>query len=94
VLGAALIALVVLVRRRTDRRTSGARVALIVAALGVVHMLIAWHGDGMETTRHASVGNTQARLGVLLLVVLAASELLARRPRVAAEATSHERGSG
>jgi len=33
-------------------------------------MLIAWHGDGMEATRHASVGNVQVRLGVLLMLVL------------------------
>ena len=42
----------------------------LLGALGLVHMLIAWHGDGMEATRHASVGNVQVRLGVLLLLVL------------------------
>ena len=50
--------------------------------LGLVHMLVAWHGDGMETTRHASVGNVQARLGVVVLVLLAGAELVGRgRPR-------------
>ena len=33
-------------------------------------MLIAWHGDGMEVTRHASVGNVQVRLGVLILLLM------------------------
>jgi hypothetical protein len=45
-------------------------VIALLGALGLVHMLIAWHGDGMEATRHASVGNVQVRLGVLLLLVL------------------------
>jgi hypothetical protein len=52
-----------------DRRGEWAVIALL-GALGLAHMLIAWHGDGMETTRHASVGNVQVRLGVLLLLVL------------------------
>jgi hypothetical protein len=44
-------------------------------AIGVVHMLIAWHGDGMETTRHVSIANAQTRLCVLVLVVAAVAEL-------------------
>jgi hypothetical protein len=52
-----------------DRRPDWAVIALL-GALGLVHMLIAWHGDGMEATRHASVGNVQVRLGVLLMLVL------------------------
>ncbi len=79
VLGAAATALAVLACIR-GRRTTGARL-LVFAGLGLVHMLIGWHGDGMETTRHASVGNVQARLGVLVLVVLAAAELWDRFAR-------------
>jgi len=45
-------------------------VIAVLGALGLVHMLVSWHGDGMEATRHASVGNVQVRLGVLLLLVL------------------------
>jgi hypothetical protein len=63
-----------------DRRPDWAVIALL-GALGLVHMLIAWHGDGMEATRHASVGNVQVRLGVLLLLVL----LLDGRPRASAD---------
>ena len=44
-------------------------------AIGVVHMLVAWHGDGMETTRHVSVANAQTRLCVLVAVVAAVVEL-------------------
>jgi len=85
VIGAAAGAIWVLVALRRSRVTSGARVALALAALGLVHMLVAWHGDGMETTRHAVVGNVQARLGVLVLVVLAGAELMdGREPRHAA----------
>ncbi len=51
------------------RRTAWAGVALL-GALGLAHMLVAWHGDGMEATRHAGVGNVQVRLGVLILLVM------------------------
>ena len=81
VIGAAAGAIWVLVALRRSRVTSGARIALALAALGLVHMLVAWHGDGMETTRHAVVGNVQARLGVLVLVVLAGAELMDGRER-------------
>ncbi len=69
VLVAAFVAVVGGVYFRLDRRPDWAVIALL-GALGLVHMLIAWHGDGMEATRHASVGNVQVRLGVLLLLVL------------------------
>ncbi|MFI5047589.1 MAG: hypothetical protein ACHQIG_11045 [Acidimicrobiia bacterium] len=76
VAAAAACAVFVCCRRR---RTTGARVALLFCVLGLAHMLVAWHGDGMETTRHAAVGNVQARLGVVVLVVLACAELGGRR---------------
>ena len=50
-----------------------------VGTLGAANMLIAWHGDGMETTRHVSVGNVQLRLAVIVLVVFAATRLPRRR---------------
>ena len=46
------------------------RLVSVAGALGVVHMLIAWHGDGLEVTRHALIGNSQARLGVLILFAM------------------------
>jgi hypothetical protein len=45
-------------------------VVVLLGALGLAHMLIAWHGDGMEVTRHASVGNVQVRVGVLVLLLM------------------------
>lgn len=47
------------------RRAEWQMVALL-GVLGVAHMLVAWHGDGMEVTRHASIGNVQARLAVIV----------------------------
>ena len=93
VLVVAVGASAVLVARRRRRVTSGARVALVMAALGLVHMLVAWHGDGMETTRHAVVGNVQARVGVVVLAVLAGAELMSaheRRHRTDAAAIATE----
>ena len=50
-------------------------VVVVFGAIGVVHMLIAWHGDGMETTRHVSIANAQTRLCILVLVVAAVAEV-------------------
>jgi hypothetical protein len=57
---------------------------VVLGALGLFHMLVAWHGDGMEVTRHASVGNVQVRLAVLVLVafLLDGRRPRPRRPRV------------
>jgi hypothetical protein len=65
----ALIGAVRMKRLRVWRRREWQIVALI-GALGVPHLLIAWHGDGMEVTRHASVANLQLRLGVIIGLVL------------------------
>ncbi len=46
------------------------RAVLILAALGVVAMLVAWHGDGQEVTRHTVEGLAQLRLGLSILVVV------------------------
>jgi hypothetical protein len=43
---------------------------VLLGVLGLLHMLIAWHGDGMEVTRHAAIGNVQARLAVILALGL------------------------
>jgi hypothetical protein len=39
------------------------------SVVGLLTMLIAWHGDGQEVTRHMVEGNVEVRLGVLLSVV-------------------------
>lgn len=50
-------------------------VALIL--LGLLSMLLAWHGEGQEVTRHMVEGDVQARLGALLVFLLS---VLAPRP--------------
>jgi hypothetical protein len=44
------------------------QITALLAAIGLAHMLIAWHGDGMETTRHAAIGNVQVRLAALVVL--------------------------
>jgi hypothetical protein len=50
-------------------------VGVLVGGTAVVHGLMAWHSDGMETGRHLVVPGMQLRLGLLLLV----AELLGER---------------
>ncbi|MGH9081389.1 MAG: hypothetical protein ACRDYE_15185 [Acidimicrobiales bacterium] len=52
------------------------RMMAVVAAVGLPAMLIAWHGDGQEVTRHTVEGFAQVRLGIWLLIVYG---LLVRR---------------
>jgi len=46
------------------------RAVLILTGLGVVAMLVAWHGDGQEVTRHTIEGLAQLRLGLWILIVV------------------------
>jgi len=48
------------------------RATILLAVLGIPVMLIAWHSDGQEVTRHTIEGLAQLRLGVLLALVLSA----------------------
>lgn len=48
-------------------------VGAAAAALSVPHGLLAWHSDGMETARHLVVPSLQLHLGVLLLIIGAAT---------------------
>jgi hypothetical protein len=70
-------AVVVGIRLRRARRMLW-RIVALMGALGLVHMLIAWHADGMESRRHALEGNAQARLAVVLLVIMLLPEAVAR----------------
>jgi hypothetical protein len=69
VAAAAIVAAGIVARLGQTRRLAWL-VVVLLGALGLFHMLVAWHGDGMEVTRHASVGNVQVRLGVLILLVM------------------------
>lgn len=46
------------------------RVVLILMGIGVLEMLIAWHGDGQEVMRHTIAGLAAFRLGLWVLVIL------------------------
>jgi hypothetical protein len=46
------------------------RAVLILTGLGLVAMLVAWHGDGQEVTRHTVEGLAQLRLGLWILIVV------------------------
>ena len=59
-----------LVSTRTRRRREW-RFLVFFAAVGLFSMLLAWHGEGMEVTRHMVEGNVEVRLGVLLMILLA-----------------------
>ena len=39
-------------------------------AFGLISMLLAWHGEGQEVTRHMVEGDVEVRLGVLLALLL------------------------
>ena len=59
---------------------SGAWQAMVVlAALGVLSMLIAWQGDGQEVTRHTIEGFAELRVGVLILFLVGVLRLGAPR---------------
>jgi hypothetical protein len=44
------------------------QITTLLGVIGIAHVLIAWHGDGMEVTRHAAIGNVQMRLAVLVVL--------------------------
>lgn len=46
------------------------RMVVILTVIGVFSMLVAWHGDGQEVTRHTVEGYAELRVGVWILIVL------------------------
>jgi len=44
---------------------------IVFVVVGLFSMLLAWHGEGMEATRHMLEGDVEVRLGVLLVLLLA-----------------------
>ncbi|MHB1517926.1 MAG: hypothetical protein ACYCYQ_06550 [Acidimicrobiales bacterium] len=46
------------------------RTVVVLTAIGLVAMLVAWNGDAQEVTRHTIEGFAQVHLGVWILVVL------------------------
>jgi len=82
-LEAVLAAGVAIARRLWKDRTWRFLVAFTV--VGLLTMLIAWHGDGQEVTRHMVEGDVEARLGVLVCLLYAA--LVPARPATAGNDT-------
>ena len=71
--GLAVVAVVTAVASIWSRawRESSWRLLVMLSGVGVVAMLIAWHGDGQETTRHTIEGLTQFRLCLWLTLAVA-----------------------
>ena len=86
VLLAAVLALAWAIGRRSW--SPALAVGATAAALSVPHGLLAWHSDGMETARHLVVPSLQLHLGVLLLIIGAATAPLRSSPSPGAAAGS------
>jgi hypothetical protein len=71
VAAATAVAVAIGVTRGVWRRRWWRMVALL-GGLGVLEMLVAWHGDGTETTRHGIVGSVSVRLAIVILVMAGA----------------------
>ena len=48
--------------------------------IGLLSMLVAWHGDGQEVTRHTVEGLAELRLGLWILIVMWALEGVSPAP--------------
>jgi hypothetical protein len=59
-------------------RDRGWQAVVMLGALGIVTMLIAWHGDGQEVTRHTVEGFAEVRVGVLIVTVVGVLALVGR----------------
>jgi hypothetical protein len=72
-IGLAVMALVTAIVSLWSRawRESSWRILVMLSGVGVLAMLIAWHGDGQETTRHTIEGLVQLRLCLWLALVVA-----------------------
>jgi hypothetical protein len=60
-------------------RTDPWRMVAVLTLIGVLAMLVAWHGDGQEVTRHTVEGFAEVRLGVWILLVVGLAGLPGRR---------------
>jgi hypothetical protein len=47
------------------------QIVALLAGLGAIAMLVAWHGDGQEVTRHTFEGLAEVRVCVVLLLAMA-----------------------
>jgi hypothetical protein len=56
--------------RKEVRRGRPWQMMVAFTVIGVGSMLVAWHGDGQEVTRHTVEGLAEVRLGVWILLVI------------------------
>ncbi len=63
----------------------------VLTLVGVAAMLVAWHGDAQEVTRHTVEGFTQVRLGVWILLTLGVLGRMRPVPRGPARDTGTDR---
>ncbi len=65
------------------------RTVVLLGGLGIITMLIAWHGDGQEVTRHTVEGFAELRASVLIVALVGVLRVVPeRRPRGAHRARS------
>jgi hypothetical protein len=62
-------------------RRRSTQAVVMLGVLGIFTMLVAWHGDGQEVTRHTIEGFAEVRLCVLILAVVGVLPLIPSRPR-------------
>jgi hypothetical protein len=60
----------ILIYVRREMRVTEVRVLAALGLAGLVALLIAWNGDSQEVTRHTIEGNVEARLSILVLLLL------------------------
>ncbi len=78
---AAMIAVTVAAVWKRSRPDSRWLIVALVIALAYPHALIVWHGDAAEVGRHSITVNMQLRLGLWMLIWLAADEVWTRSGR-------------
>jgi hypothetical protein len=66
---------------------------VVLTLIGLAAMVVAWHGDGQEVTRHTIEGFAQVRLGVWVLFAMGLFRLPTFQPSRALHARSRHRGS-
>lgn len=77
---AALVAAGAVVAQRRRRLDRSSWVLVLVLAVTPAHLLLVWHGDPGEFTRHALEATVGARLGLVLLAALVADAIVSREP--------------
>ncbi|HEY5252702.1 MAG TPA: hypothetical protein VIJ09_13610 [Acidimicrobiales bacterium] len=57
------------------------RTIVLLGGLGVITMLIAWHGDGQEVTRHTVEGFAEVRASVLIVALVGVMHVVPEKRR-------------